>query len=177
MTIFTYIWRWIFSRKITNISWYINSFRPRRNKRHLTDDILKFIFLNENVWISFWFHWRLFLRFELTIFKHWLRWWLGADQATSHYLNEWWLVYWCIYASLSLNELKVEATRSLEKHIRDKHRDVFTNRKSAVLGRQAHCHSGRTVARRQRRPASDFLLWHTCDQEPITPLMNSCCYA
>ena len=24
---------------------------------------------------------------------------------TSHYLNQWWLVYWCIYASLSLNEL------------------------------------------------------------------------
>ena len=24
---------------------------------------------------------------------------------TSHYLNQWWLVYWCIYASISLNEL------------------------------------------------------------------------
>ena len=52
------------------------------------------------------FHWSLFLRFELTIFQHWFRWWLGADQATSHYLNQWWLVYWRIYASLGLNELK-----------------------------------------------------------------------
>ena len=52
------------------------------------------------------FHWSLFLRFELTIFQHWFRWWLGADQATSHYLNQWWLVYWHIYASLGLNELK-----------------------------------------------------------------------
>ena len=51
------------------------------------------------------FHWSLFLRFELTIFQHWFRWWLGAVQATSHYLNQWWLVYWRIYASLSLNEL------------------------------------------------------------------------
>ena len=30
------------------------------------------------------FHWSLFLRFELTIFQHWFRKWLGADQATSH---------------------------------------------------------------------------------------------
>ena len=28
-----------------------------------------------------------------------------AGQATSHYLNQWWLVYWRIYASLGLNEL------------------------------------------------------------------------
>ena len=51
------------------------------------------------------FHWSLFLRFELVIFQHWFRWWLGADQATSHDLNQWWLVYRRIYASLGLNEL------------------------------------------------------------------------
>ena len=50
-------------------------------------------------------HWSLFLRVELTIFQHWFRWWLGAGQATSHYLNQWWLVYRRIYASLGLNEL------------------------------------------------------------------------
>ena len=51
------------------------------------------------------FHWSLFLRAQLTIFHHWFRYWLGAVQATSHYLNQWWLVYWRIYASLGLNEL------------------------------------------------------------------------
>ena len=51
------------------------------------------------------FHWRLFLMVQLTIFQHWFRWWLGADQATSHYLNQWWLDHWRIYASLGLNEL------------------------------------------------------------------------
>ena len=30
----------------------INSLRPIRNKRHLADDIFKYIFLKENVWIS-----------------------------------------------------------------------------------------------------------------------------
>ena len=52
------------------------------------------------------FHWSLFPGFQLTIFQHWFRYWLGADQATSHYLKQCWLVYWCIYASLALNELK-----------------------------------------------------------------------
>ena len=51
------------------------------------------------------FHWSLFLGAQLTIYQHWFRKWLGADQATSHYLNQWWLIYWPIYASLGLNEL------------------------------------------------------------------------
>ena len=53
--------------------------RPRQNGCHFLDD-------------SF-------------IFQYWFRYWLGASQVTSHHLNQWWLVYWCIYAYLSLNEL------------------------------------------------------------------------
>ena len=50
-------------------------------------------------WIKtfvFWFefHLSLFLRAHLTIIKHWFRWWLGAEQATSHYLNQ------CLHSSL-----------------------------------------------------------------------------
>ena len=51
------------------------------------------------------FHWSLFLRVQLTIFQHWFWLWLGADQATSHNLNQWWLFYWRIYVSPGLNEL------------------------------------------------------------------------
>ena len=36
------------------------------------------------------FHWSLFPRVQFTIFQHWFRLWLGAGQATSHYLNQWW---------------------------------------------------------------------------------------
>ena len=50
------------------------------------------------------FHWNLFLVVQLTIFQHRFRWWLGADQATSHYLKQWWLDYRRIYASLGLND-------------------------------------------------------------------------
>ena len=62
--------------------------------------------------LEFWlkFHWSKCLGVHLTIFQHWFRWWLGADQATSHYLNQWWLVYWRIYASLGLNELTLCAS-------------------------------------------------------------------
>ena len=45
------------------------------------------------------------LRVQMTIFHYWFRSWLGADQATSHYLNQWRLVHWRIYASLGLNGL------------------------------------------------------------------------
>ena len=51
------------------------------------------------------FHWSSFLKARLTKFQHWFRKWLGADQATSQYLNQWWLDYWRIYASLGLNKL------------------------------------------------------------------------
>ena len=37
-------------------------------------------------------HWNLFKRVKLTIFQHWFREWLGADQATCHYLNQWCLL-------------------------------------------------------------------------------------
>ena len=43
-------------------------------------------FLTENVWISR----KIWLKFESRIFQNWFRWWLGADLATSHYLNQWW---------------------------------------------------------------------------------------
>ena len=59
------------------------------------------------------FHWSLFPRIQLTIFQHWFRLWLGADQATSHYLNQWWLDHWCTYASLGLNELMTRDRQGL----------------------------------------------------------------
>ena len=64
------------------------------------------------------FHWSLFLRVQLTIFQHWFRKWLGAVHATSHYLNQWWLVYWCIYASLGLNELKIKSYHGTKQNTR-----------------------------------------------------------
>ena len=89
----------------------INSLRPWPTRRHFADDIFKCIFENENEWISP----RISLKFvpkvrinnipALVQIKALRR------QATSHYLNQWWLVDWRIYASLGLNELMDVGTR------------------------------------------------------------------
>ena len=81
--------------------------------------VLQTIFSNALSWIQMYefcskFHWSLFLGFQLTIFQHWFRYWLGAVQATSHYLNQWWVVYRRIYASLGLSELKDAFDNMLE---------------------------------------------------------------
>ena len=36
------------------------------------------------------FHWSLCLSAKLTINPHWFKYWLGTDQATSHYPNQCW---------------------------------------------------------------------------------------
>ena len=83
----------------------VNTLRSRQNDRLFADDTFKRIFLNEILEFRLKFHWSLFLRVLWTIFQHWFWWWLGADQATSHYLNQCRLDHWRIYASLGLNEL------------------------------------------------------------------------
>ena len=79
----------------------INTLRPRQNGRHFADAIFKWIFLNENVWIPI----KISLKFvpqcpinnipALVQIMAWRR----------HYLDQWWLDYRRIYASLCLNEL------------------------------------------------------------------------
>ena len=51
------------------------------------------------------FHRSLFSMVHLTISQHWSRQCLGIGQVTSLYLNQWWLMYWRMCASLGLNEL------------------------------------------------------------------------
>ena len=84
----------------------LNTSRPKQNGRDFADDIFKCIFLMIIYEFRLRFHGSLFPRFESTIFRHWGRYWPAADQATSHYLNQWCLVYWRVYASLGLNGLR-----------------------------------------------------------------------
>ena len=51
------------------------------------------------------FYWNLSLRFHLALWQHWIRWWLGAEQAPSHYLTNDDPVHWRLYVSPNLNEL------------------------------------------------------------------------
>ena len=66
--------------------------------------ILQTTFSNAFSWMKMYkfrlkFHWHLFLGVQLNILQHWFRQWLGTVQVTSHYLNQWWLLYWCVYAA------------------------------------------------------------------------------
>ena len=45
------------------------------------------------------FHWKFFLKVQLTISQHWFRQWLGTEQVTSHYLNQ------SIHAALGVDVL------------------------------------------------------------------------
>ena len=70
----------------------LNTLRRRQNGRHFSRR-----YINAFSWIKrheFWlrFHWNLFPRVRLTV-QHWFRWRPGPSQATSHYLNQWMLVY------------------------------------------------------------------------------------
>ena len=86
---------------------HINTLRPRQNGRHFPDDILKCMFLDENLWISL----RIPLKFlpkvridntlALVQIMAWRR------PGDNHYLNQWWFNYWHIYASLGLSELTI----------------------------------------------------------------------
>ena len=73
-------------------SWYINSSPLDKIAAIMADGISKWFFLNgiRMVDFRFEFPWNLFPRVQLTISQHWFRLWLGAKQATSHYLNWRW---------------------------------------------------------------------------------------
>ena len=79
----------------------INTLRPRQNGRHFADDIFKCIFLNENVLISSKISLRFVPKGPINNIPAWT--------APSHYLNQWWLIYRRIYASLGLNELTLSS--------------------------------------------------------------------
>ena len=93
------------SRNLYRGSSQFNTLRPRQDGRDFADDIFTCILFNEYCCILIKFSLTCVRKGPLTMIQHWFRKWLGADQATSHYLNQWWLVYRHIYASLGLNEL------------------------------------------------------------------------
>ena len=73
-----------------------------RNGRHFADAIFKYIFLNENVWTPIKISLKFVLKGSINNIPATVQ---IMAWCLDHYLNQWWLVYRCIYASLGLNEL------------------------------------------------------------------------
>ena len=65
--------------------------RPRQIGRHFAD-----IFANENVWYSIKISLQFVPKGPINKIQHWT--------TPNYFINQWWLVYWRIYASLGLNE-------------------------------------------------------------------------
>ena len=78
----------------------INTLKPTQNGHHFPDDIFKGVFLNENVWISIKISLKFISKNPVSSIHA-----LIQIIAASHCLKQWWLVGWCIQASVSLNEL------------------------------------------------------------------------
>ena len=89
----------------------LNTLRPRQNGRHFTDDILKCIFLNENISILIKISLNFVPKGRINNIPSLVQIMAWCWQVTNHYLNQWWLVYWRIYALLGLNELTLLVLR------------------------------------------------------------------
>ena len=84
----------------------LNSLRPRRNRRHFADDIFNRIFLNENAWIPI----KISLKFvpkgpinDIPALVQIMAWHRPGAKPLSEPMM---VIYWRIYASLGLNELR-----------------------------------------------------------------------
>ena len=90
---------------LSSLIW-VNTWRPRQNGRHFADDIFKWIFLNENVWIPI----KIPLKFvprgpinNIPAMVQIMAWRRPGAKPLSEPMT---VVYWHIYASLGLNKLK-----------------------------------------------------------------------
>ena len=76
-------------KKAFNLIMNPNTLRLRQNGCHFAENFSNWFSFIKTYEFQIKFHWSLFLRAQLTIFQHWFRYWLGTNQATSHYLNQW----------------------------------------------------------------------------------------
>ena len=81
-----------------------NSLRLRQIRCHFADGTFKCIFLMKMFELQLKFLWIILLGFQLIIHQHWFRSWLGAEQATSHYLNQWGPVHWRLSNSSAISQ-------------------------------------------------------------------------
>ena len=63
--------------------------KPRLNGQYFPDDIFEWMFLNENICISIKISLDFVRKGSINNVLALIKKWLGADQATSHYLNQW----------------------------------------------------------------------------------------
>ena len=86
---------------------WVDTLRPRQNFSDFADDTFKCILLNGNIWMSIKFSFKFVPKGLIDNVAALFQIMALRRPATSHYLNQWCLVYWHIFESLSVNELKI----------------------------------------------------------------------
>ena len=81
---------------------FVNTLRLRKIGCHFPDDIFKWIFFNENIWISIKDSSKFVSKGLINNILALVQ--IMAWHRPSNYLNQRWLLYWPIYASLGPNE-------------------------------------------------------------------------
>ena len=76
---------------VTQPQW-VNTLRPRQDGHHFANNVFKCIFLNENVWILLKISLEFVPKVPINNIPALAKIMACADQVTSHYLNQWWLV-------------------------------------------------------------------------------------
>ena len=113
----------------------VNTLRQRQNYRDFADGILKCISLNEHVWISLKISLKCVFKVRIDNIPALVWIWLGAAQATSTYLNQYWTD--CVsdaymhHSALLLNCVELLSTRLLRTNGKDfsmKIQRVFVNK-------------------------------------------------
>ena len=82
-----------------------NTFWPKQNGRYFPDTIFKYIFLAENVYILLMISLKFVPKVPINNIPPLVQIMAWRRPGDNHYLNQWRLVGWSIYASLGLNEL------------------------------------------------------------------------
>ena len=98
---------WVIIHIITNafVGIAFKTLRPRQNGRRFQDNIFKCIFFNENVSIVIKISLKFVLKGPINNIPALVQIMAWRRLGDKLYLNQWWLVYRRIYASLSFNEL------------------------------------------------------------------------
>ena len=97
MNIKDYVYIYIYIHIYIYIAVKMNTLRPKLNGNQLADD--------KKVEFQITIHWNMFLRDQLTIWRHRFRQWLDAERAKAIIWTNVAMLYWRIYASLGINEL------------------------------------------------------------------------
>ena len=91
--------------------------RLRPNGPHFTNDIFKFYFFFEKICSLINISLKFVRMAPLTISRYWFKWWIGDEQTTSQYMDQWWFVLLARVCEIYLRWVKTITLNTTEQRI------------------------------------------------------------